>query len=383
MKTLFNSNAIRSTSSAAIIAATALSAWLPAQRTARADTINVTGIPASITSFVPAKATVGETLLVNHTAPTGTASAPASLEFRSADGNGRRAAVTRVTDKLFRVTIPAGAISGATTLIDAQGNRRAQPAMTIVPAALRARGISIINKAQYEVDSVKNGATELLPSGTRIPTGEARFVVHSFIAQPSVILTLRYVYLPPQPNPGTLIIGAAPIPVLGERIVAALPKPNMSTPAKALSARLRREVELESLSVLDLLGVTDTPARWRVIQAARDRSMEIREDGRVVLRDRFPSGSSITREYLLQGFGNGENAASIRFRLVDPTLPAPSARDQVLSTITVHAPFDTFATDALGIFNRAEDDQIDNSPGAQILGTSFIPAPPILVRRAN
>ena len=383
MKTFFTSNVIRSTSSAVIITATALAAWSPMQRSAHADTINVTGIPANITSFVPTRAAVGETLLVNHTAPTGTASAPASLEFRSADGNGRRATVTRVTDKLFRVTIPPGAISGATTLIDAQGNRRAQPAMTIVPAALRARGVSIINKAQYEVDSVKNGATELLPAGSRIPTGEARFVTHSFIAQPSVILTLRYVYLPPQPNPGALVIGAAPMPVLGERIVVALPKPNMSTPAKALTAKLRREVELELLSNLDLLGVTDTPSRWRVIQGTRDRSMEIREDGRVTLRDRFPSGNSITREYILQGVSAGENASSIQFRLVDPTLPLPSARDQVLSTITVPVPFDSFATDVLGIFNRTEDNQIDNSLDAQIRGTSFIPAPPILVRRAN
>lgn len=346
----------------------------------KASAIEVT-MPAvpRITSYVPDRVAGGETLLMNHTGDVNLGSM-SSLEFKASGGRTLSAPITRLSSTLYRVNVPVGAITGVTTLVSPAGDRREQPAITIVVPTLRARGISVINMTQFRVDSLKKGATELLPSGQFIPAREARFVPHNFSAEAAIALDVRYVYLPPSPPPGVLTLGEAPVPVLNERILVSLPRPTTSSPVAALKTPVRRELELESLSAFDLMGaVSGAQGNWRIIQGDRKRSMILQglgNAGTMTLKDTFTSGNSISRQFNVSFAMAATNPDEITMIVRDPATNA-----QVGPTVRVPIPFDVFTTDVLGFFNRTEDDQRDNDFGTQIRGQNPNVSPPLLVRR--
>jgi hypothetical protein len=348
----------------------------------KASAIEVT-MPAvpRITSYVPDRVAGGETLLMNHTGDVNLGSM-SSLEFKASGGRTLSAPITRLSSTLYRVNVPVGAITGVTTLVSPAGDRREQPAITIVVPTLRARGISVINMTQFRVDSVKKGATELLPSGQFIPAREARFVPHNFSAEAAIALDVRYVYLPPSPPPGVLTLGEAPVPVLNERILVSLPRPTTSSPVAALKTPVRRELELEALSAFDLMGaVSGAQGNWRIIQGDRKRSMILQglgNSGTMTLKDTFTSGNSISRLFNVSFAMAATNPDEITMIVRDPATNA-----QVGPTVRVPIPFDVFTTDVLGFFNRTEDDQRDNDFGTQIRGQNPSVSPPLLVRRVT
>jgi hypothetical protein len=375
-----------------------LSVALLTASVAVADSINVTGpgargVPA-ITSYVPTNVVPGETLLINHTDDVQLGSM-SRIEFRAANNQRVSATLTRLSSKLYRVTVPSGAISGATTLVSPSGATREQPAINIVPPALRARGISIINAAQYQVDSIKKGNTELLSAGAVIPQGEARFIQHSFIAEPSIGLDVRYVYLPPTPapsaDPRVIRLAPAPVPVMTERLICAMTRPDMSTPAKSLTAKLRRELELEDLSPFDLLGASGgQEALWKVFQANRDRTITIQGLGNTgtltlsetpVMNGTTPSVLPITSRFNISVGMARENPLEITMSVISPT-----TNERTGPRISIPLPFDAFSTDQIGFFNRTEDDaRSDGSFGSQ-MRLSLTPeidrkGLPLLVRR--
>ncbi|GEP45418.1 hypothetical protein [Brevifollis gellanilyticus] len=380
MKTLLTSLGSTTTRRSALFSTALLAAsvFFPGQ--ASADNINVTmpTVPR-INSYVPDRVAGGETLLMNHTGDVNLGSM-SSLEFKATNGRTLSAPITRLTSTLYRVNVPVGAITGVTTLVSPSGDRRDQPAITIVAPTLRARGISVINLTQFRVDSVKKGATELLPAGQFIPAREARFVTHNFSTEPNIALDVRYVYLPPSPPPGVLTLGEAPVPVLNERILASLPRPTTSGPVTALNTPTRRELELEDLSGFDLMGaVSGAQGHWRIIQGDRKRSMILQglgNSGTMTLKDTFLSGNSLSRQFNVTFFMAATNPDEISMVVRDPSTNA-----QVGQTVRIPIPFDVFSTDTLGFFNRTEDDQRDNDFGTQIRGQNPNVSPPLLVRR--
>ncbi len=353
---------------------------LPGQTSAAGINVTVPTVPR-INSYVPDRVAGGETLLMNHTGDANLG-IMSSLEFKGTSGRALSAPITRLSSTLYRVNVPIGAITGVTTLVSPTGDRREQPAITIVLPTQRVRGISVINLTQFRVDSVKKGATELLPSGQFIPAREARFVPHNFSTEPAIALDVRYVYLPPSPPPGVLTLGEAPVPVLNERMLASLPRPTTTSPVPALNTPVRRELELETLSAFDLMGaVSGAQGHWRIIQGDRKRSMILQgfgTSGTVTLKDTFLSGNSISRQFNVSFAMAATNPDEISMIVRDPATNA-----QVGQSIRVPIPFDVFTSDVLGFFNRTEDDQRigDNDFGVQIRGPNPNVAPPLLVRR--
>ncbi|MES2597812.1 MAG: hypothetical protein V4662_20940 [Verrucomicrobiota bacterium] len=378
MKTLLTSLRSTTTRRGALFSAALLAAGLILPMQASAIEVTMPTVPR-INSYVPDRVAGGETLLMNHTGDANLG-IMSSLEFKASGGRTLSAPITRLSSTLYRVNVPIGAITGVTNLVSPTGNRREQPAITIVAPTLRARGISIINMTQFRVDSVKKGATELLPSGQFIPAREARFVPHNFSTEPAIALDVRYVYLPPSPPPGVLTIGEAPVPVLSERILVSLPRPTTTSPVPALNTPVRRELELEALSGFDLMGaVSGAQGHWRIIQGDRKRSMILQglgNTGTMTLKDTFLSGNSLSRQFNVTFIMAATNPDEISMIVRDPSTNA-----QIGQTVRVPIPFDVFTTDVLGFFNRTEDDQRDNDFGSQIRGPNPNVAPPLLVRR--
>lgn len=362
-----------------------------------ANAIEVTGPGArsvpTITSYVPTNVVPGETLLINHTDDT-PLGAMSRIEFRAANNRRVSTTLTRVSSKLYRVTVPQGAITGPTTLVSPSGVTREQPAISIVVPTLRARGISVVNMAQYQVNSVKKGATEMLPTGTVIPQGEARFLTHNFSTEPSIALDVAYFFLPPTPppssNPLVIRLTPAPVPVLTERLLCAMARPDVSTPAKALTAKLRRELELEALSPFDLLGASGGEAAlWRVFQARRDRSVTLQGFG--------TTGTATISETPFTGTNPGVLPVTRQFNVslsmsstnpdeINMSLTTRDTNERIGPRISIPMPFDAFSTDQLGLFNRTEDDLRSDGSFADQIRIGLTPeidrkGLPLLVRR--
>lgn len=338
------------------------------------NTVSPIGIPI-ITSYVPASAPVGESVLANLTsdqittggAVIGETATVTHVLFRTTIGLPVSAPVTYVAPKLIRFTIPNMAITGTPTLMrNTQLNSRVQPSFSVVPFASRARGFTLINSAQWDVSSVKTGTTELL-SGTPLRTGEARFFGRVLTANRPLPLSLTF------QNQPTLSIPTRPLFTVSEQVT--IP----GTPS-GLTLVTRTELNLEPFTVAEVLrmGSTTANARWQVLQRRFTRTMEVTPNGGVILTQFGFINQQVPPINLTIDEENAVfNQTSIRF-----SLKQGSRRSG--EVIIMYAPFDSFAANELGPWSLEDElpatvsPNVGPGPSADDLQPS-----PMMVRRAN
>lgn len=341
------------------------------------NVVSPKGIPV-ITSYVPAAAPAGHSVLANLEADsttfggavTGEVRTVTHIHFRTSLGMAVAAPVTYVSPKLIRFTIPSVAITGPTTLVNGSlFNSRTQPSFSVVVFAQRPRGFTIINSAQWDVSSVKTGTTELLPANTTVRTGSARFFPRSLTANRPLPLSVTF------RNQPTTAIPAAPLFSVAENV-------SIRGTASGISLVTYAELTLEPFTVAEILrmGATTGNARWKVLQRRLDRTMEVTPDGGVVLTQfAFPINNTVAPINLTIDEANAEfSQTRIRFSL-------KQGNRRSGEVITLYAPFNTFAATKLGPWNMEDELPPVVSPniGAEAPSADDLQPSPMLVRREN
>ncbi len=300
-------------------------------------TASPAGLPL-ITSYVPAKAGIGESVLANLVADSiaanGVLNGPAleatHILLPTSLGMRAQVPVTYVTPTLIRFTLPNGAVTGATTLMrNTQSSSRAQASFTVVSFANRLAGFSVINQAQWNVGSMKTGSTELLPAGTMIPAGHAHFVPRALSSSKALPVTISFV------SDQSIGISSVPLFSINEQVIL----PRGSVPS-GLTLVKRVDLPLEPFTVTEVLGMSGN-AGWRIHFHDEFQRMRVSSEGVLTLTP------------LIQGLLSpvvtltvDENSAritkdSIRFRVrQNGQLVGP--------VISMAPPFDVIASNQIG-----------------------------------
>lgn len=343
-------------------------------RASAQNTVSPVGIPL-ITSYAPAAASEGESVLANLTSDTttfggavfGETATVTHILFRTSIGLPVSAPVTYVAPKLIRFTIPKMAITGATTLMkNTQLNSRVQPSFSVVPFASRPRGFTIINSAQWDVSSVKTGTTELL-TGTPLRTGEARFFSRSLTANRPLPLSLTF------QSSVSANMPATPLFTVPEQVM-------IPGTASGLTLVTRTELNLEPFTVTEILrmGATTANARWKVLQRRFNRTMEVTPEGGVILTQlgligHQPAPINLTID---------EQSATFSQSFIRFSLKQGSRRSG--EVITMYAPFDSFSANELGPWSLEDELPATVSPNvAPPPSADDLQPSPMMVRRVN
>lgn len=335
---------------------------------------SATGMPV-ITSYAPASAPVGESVLANlgvdsttfGGAVFGEVLQVSRVQFRTSLGMSASVPVTYVAPRLIRFTIPDGAISGTPTLVcDSPARSRVQPNFQVVAFASRARGFTIINSAQWTVGSVKTGTTELLTGATILP-GAARFFSRSLTANKPLPLNV------------TFKSDVGPV-TSGEDLFTTAEQVLIRGTASGLTLLTRTELTLEPFTVAEILrmGAADTAnASWKVIQRSLRRTLEVAPNGEVILSEMSPRGLPVPSINLKIDENGAEFTGSrIRFSLKD------SGNRRSGEVITLYAPFNVFAATKLGPWAMEDELPAAVSPNvAPPPSADDLQPSPILVRR--
>ncbi|MES2737323.1 MAG: hypothetical protein V4672_13450 [Verrucomicrobiota bacterium] len=341
------------------------------------NVVSPKGIPV-ITSYVPAAAPAGHSVLANLEADSttfggaviGEVRTVSHIQFRTSLGMAVSAPVTYVSPKLIRFTIPSTAITGPTTLVNGSlFNSRTQPSFSVVAFTQRPRGFTIINSAQWDVSSVKTGTTELLTGNTTLRTGAAHFFPRILTANRPLLLSVTF------KNQPTTAIPSAPLFSVAESVA-------VRGTASGLTLVTHTELTLEPFTVAEILrmGATTGNARWQVLQRRLDRRMEVTPEGGVVLTQfTFPVNNSINPINLTIDEANAEfSQTRIRFSL-------KQGNRRSGEVITLYAPFNTFAATKLGPWEMEDELPPVVSPniGAVPPSADDLQPSPMLVRRTN
>lgn len=334
-----------------------------------------------ITSYVPASAAVGESVLANLASDSVTANGAiffeplpiTHIQFRTTIGLPVSAPVTYISPKLIRFTIPNLAITGTTTLMsETQLRSRVQPSFSVVALNRRLAGVSVINTAQWDIGSVKTGTTELLPANTIIPKGQAHFINRTLSSSTALPLDLTFVVGSTLTSPRQSLFTV--------RESVKLPR-SSSSGTIAVSLFKRVDLMIEPFTVAEILrmGTTTTNARWKVFQRRFDRTMEVTPEGGIVLSQAASLGTVAAAPINLTIDEDNAEFSATRIRF---SLKQGSRRSG--EVITLYAPFDVFGATKLGPW-RMEDElpaavspNVAPPPSADDLQPS-----PMLVRRVN
>lgn len=352
----------------------ALSLGLVNSLSAQTSVASTTGMPI-ITSYAPASAPVGESVLANlgvdsttfGGAVFGEVLQVSRVQFRTSLGMSASVPVTYVAPRLIRFTIPDGAISGTPTLVcDSPARSRVQPNFQVVSFASRARGFTIINSAQWTVGSVKTGTTELL-TGATLPPGTARFFSRSLTANKPLPLSITY-----KSDIGPVTSGEDLFTVAEQVLIRGT--------SSGLTLLTRTELTLEPFTVAEILrmGAANTAnASWKVIQRNLRRTLEVAPNGDVTLSEVSPRGLPVAPIQLkIDEIGAEFSGSRIRFSLKD------SSNRRSGEVITLYAPFNVFAATKLGPWDMEDELPAAVSPnvGPPPSADDLQPSP-MLVRR--
>ncbi|SKA75275.1 hypothetical protein SAMN02745166_00006 [Prosthecobacter debontii] len=321
------------------------------------STVSPTGIPV-ITSFVPASAPVGESVLANLASDRITNGGAViaepltvtHIQFRTTIGLPVSAPVIYVTPTLIRFTIPNLAITGPTTLMSgSQLRSRVQSSFSVVSLSKRSPGISVINTAQWDIGSVKTGSTELLPANTVIPAGQAHFISRVLSTRTALPLNLTFV------TESTLTsITRQPLFSIQESVK--LP----TTPGTTVTTLLKRvDLTIEPFTVTEVLrmGGNATSTPWNLQFGGQFNRMVVTDDGRLTVNPTLQIGNMTPVVFTIDEASAEITKGLIRFRV---------RRNGVLAgpALSLASPFDVIAANQIGSITASGDT-------------------PMLLRRAN
>ena len=340
-----NSETQNNAHTAALLPMLLLAIWFICQSSASADSINVTGpgdrnsrLP-SVLTYAPALAPLGETVLVN-ILPSRNSNpvAVASIEFPTAGGGVISTPLTQETPELMSFRVPAGAITGKPVLIGTDGSRKnEQPEFRVEAFGLRARGFTVVNRTQYTMGSVKDGAKELLPTNVvGISPGSARFFSMTLSNSRARTIDLALIRFPASG-------GRQAVMNLREEVI--LPR----QPGVTVTAQTRVILSVERLTVAEVLGAVNGNSEWKIIHRGLQRSMTVSPEGRVTLvqQPQFVSQQPISSSFTLEEVSWPENAESVQFALRNGT-------GRVGEILLLSTPFDAFSANRLGSFRNTD-----------------------------
>lgn len=346
-------------SSCAALAAASL--WL-SQTDASAADVTLPGLELPIiSSYAPPSAPVGATVYANlvfqgQSKPV----MPTSIEFPRVGGGVVTAPVFMEAQTLIRFNIPSGATSGLPTLTAPNGLRRErQISFSVISNSQITRGLTILNMTQYSLGSVKNGTTELLPGGRRVPQRNAVFV------------NLSMTIIPHNLNIALVRVGRNNqlIPVLNVLEQAGGPVPGTRIPP------IRATLRLDRLTVPEILGANTGTVEWKVFHRGQDRRMLVNVNGRVTLEELVNGQVSNSATFTLKEVSWPDDAAGVQFALQD-------ASGNTGETLVLHPPFDAFAANQLGQFNFQDGVQpvLSSGPSDHVAVAGVVP---LFVRRVR
>jgi len=312
------------------------------------SSVSPTGIPV-ITSYVPASAPIGESVLANLAVDRITAGGAViadpltvtHIQFRTNIGLPISAPVTYVTPTLIRFTIPNLAITGTTTLMSGtQLRSRVQSSFSVVSTTKRSAGVSVINQAQWDIGSVKTGSTELLPADTIIPAGQAHFIPRVLSNRTALALNLTFVTGPtvtaPTRRPLFSIQESVILPTLPGQTVVSLLK--------------RMDLVVEPFTVTEVLrmGGNTSSTTWSIQFNSQFNRMVVTDDGRLTLQQIFQM-SGVPPVVLTVDEASAEiTKGVIRFRVRrNGALTGP--------VLSLASPFDVLATNQIGSVTAGGD----------------------------
>lgn len=339
----------------------AFSLWLGQANAVAAD-VTIPGLELPIiSSYAPPSAPVGATAYANLVFQgQGKPVMPASIEFPRVGGGVVTAPVVMEAQTLIRFSIPSGAASGQPTLTGPNGLRRErQVSFSVITNSQITRGLTILNMTQYSMGSVKNGTTELLPGGRRVPQRNAVFV------------NLSMTMIPHNLNIALVRLGGnnQVIPVLNLLEQAGGPVPGTRIPP------IRATLRLDRLTVPEILGANTGSAEWKVFHRGQDRRMLVNVNGRVTLEERVSGQVRGSATFTLKEVSWSDDAGAVQFALQD-------ASGNTGETLVLHPPFDAFAANQLGQFTFQDGVQpvLSSGPGDN---TSVAALVPLFIRRVR
>jgi len=313
------------------------------------SSVSPTGIPV-ITSYVPASAPIGESVLANLATDRITSGGAVfadpltvtHIQFRTTIGLPVSAPVTYVTPTLIRFTIPNLAITGTTTLMSGtQLRSRVQSSFSVVPLSKRSAGVSVINQAQWDIGSVKTGSTELLPTGTIIPAGQAHFISRVLSNRTALALNLTFVTGPtvtaPNRRPLFSIQESVILPTLPGQTVVSLLK--------------RMDLVIEPFTVTEVLrmgGNASSSTTWSIHFNSQFNRMVVTDDGRLTLLQILQINGVSPVVLTIDEASAEITQGVIRFRV---------RRNGVLTghPLSLASPFDVMAANQIGSVTAAGD----------------------------